>query len=706
MMTGAPCAGRDRACKTLAIIALAVFSWSMAFGQNTSFTYQGRLTANGNAHTGDAEFQATLWDAETQGTLVATNRSGALLADVANGLFTLPLDFGADFSAAERWLQLEVRTSLGPFSTLTPRQRLTPTPYALSAAHLTGTLGAGQLSGVLPSANLAGNYSAVLALTNAGNSFRGNGTGLTALNASQLSTGTVSDARLSANVARTNQVWLVGGNRGTLPGTQFLGTTDAQPLDIRVNNARALRIEPNTNGAPNWIAGAPVNYVDPEVIGATIAGGGSVSPDFFGGSNQVFGTFGTIGGGSANSVFSPYSTISGGAYHSIGTNAHSCTIGGGFAQAISDNTYDGTLGGGSYCSIGGYSDYATISGGRVNSVGANATSASIGGGMNNVVSGAYGTLGGGSLNSVSNICGTIGGGSNNRVTGSFGTVPGGENNSAGAWALAAGYRAKANHSGAFVWADKQESDFASTVNNQFSVRAAGGVRLAADVQIGTGSGDYRRLQLGGGNSDGFLYGSFPRFADGVHLSYNYYANAAGQNKVIHPDGATSRLTVGYGFVSLSVGGVGSAPTLERLAANGNGVTVFGTFNNSSDRAAKQDFEPIDPATILGKVIGLPLCEWSYKEDPTTRHIGPMAQDFHAAFRVGTDERHIAPLDEGGVALAAIQGLDQKLEDRTLTAERRIKQLETENAALQARVESMEETLKRLMTSSPNLDGNR
>jgi hypothetical protein len=104
-----------------------------------------------------------------------------------------------------------------------------------------------------------------------------------------------------------------------------------------------------------------------------------------------------------------------------------------------------------------------------------------------------------------------------------------------------------------------------------------------------------------------------------------------------------------------------APTLQRLLADGAGVTVNGTFNNVSDRNAKQDFSSVNPAAILDKVIGLPLSEWSYKEDPTTRHIGPVAQDFRSAFAIGTDERHIAPLDEGGVALAAIQGLNRKLE---------------------------------------------
>lgn len=94
--------------------------------------------------------------------------------------------------------------------------------------------------------------------------------------------------------------------------------------------------------------------------------------------------------------------------------------------------------------------------------------------------------------------------------------------------------------------------------------------------------------------------------------------------------------------------------------NGN-LNVNGIINGLSDRNAKQDFENIVPTEVLDKVLGLPITTWSYQTAPETRHIGPMAQDFFAKFAVGTDERHIASLDEDGVALAAIQGLNEKLE---------------------------------------------
>jgi hypothetical protein len=98
-------------------------------------TYQGVLKEGGSAYTGNAEFQATVWDAANGGVAVGTNAAGPVVVSVSSGLFVLPLDFGTScFSAGEeRWLQLEVRTAIGAFNPLTPRQKLSATPFALYA---------------------------------------------------------------------------------------------------------------------------------------------------------------------------------------------------------------------------------------------------------------------------------------------------------------------------------------------------------------------------------------------------------------------------------------------------------------------------------------------------------------------------------------------------------------------------------------------
>ena len=100
----------------------------------------------------------------------------------------------------------------------------------------------------------------------------------------------------------------------------------------------------------------------------------------------------------------------------------------------------------------------------------------------------------------------------------------------------------------------------------------------------------------------------------------------------------------------------------------------------SDRAVKANFGSVDPADMLERVRSLPITTWNYKsDDASIRHIGPVAQDFAALFGVGADDRHIHPLDGQGVALAAIQGLLNQLEE-----------LQQENARLAARIAALEE----------------
>jgi hypothetical protein len=108
------------------------------------------------------------------------------------------------------------------------------------------------------------------------------------------------------------------------------------------------------------------------------------------------------------------------------------------------------------------------------------------------------------------------------------------------------------------------------------------------------------------------------------------------------------------------GGSGGACTI-----NNNGTITASGVTVGSDRNSKENFRPLDPQTILAKVASLPVTEWNYKTDGrAVQHIGPMAQDFHDSFGLdGRDDRHISMVDEGGVALAAIQGLNRKVEEK-------------------------------------------
>lgn len=149
---------------------------------------------------------------------------------------------------------------------------------------------------------------------------------------------------------------------------------------------------------------------------------------------------------------------------------------------------------------------------------------------------------------------------------------------------------------------------------------------------------------------------------------------------------------GSEMLSLLAPNVMNLSAVKSITLSSQTTTVEGTFNNNSDRAAKERFTPIAPGDILQKLAQLPITEWSYRADAETRHLGPMAQDFYAAFQVGSDERHIAPIDEGGIALAAIQGLNDKVEARS-------RQLEAENLALRARLEQLEKLFHNLAEKS-------
>ncbi len=447
----------------------------------------------------------------------------------------------------------------------------------------------------------------------------------------------------------------------------FTGGSNWLEIAVRTNGngsfttlspRQALTPTPYAITAGNLAAVVQFNTITPDNL-ATVSGGYS---------NRAIGfcNLATIGGGGYNTVSDQNATVSGGAGNSA--NAEGATVGGGEL-----NTASGQYG------------YATVGGGYGNS--ASTEGATVGGGLGNSASGWTATIGGGSYNTVAGDYSTVGGGHSNTVHGYYATVPGGDgNNAAGDYSFAAGYHALASL-GSFVWSDNSGSTFASTAQNQFAVRSAGGVLFSANVQIGTNNSDYHRLALGGGNSSGFLYGSFAAFSDGIHLGYNYYADAAGGGHVVNAGGGTSRITTDYGGIGMYIGNAGFAPTIQRFEASISGVTVYGTFNNMSDRNAKQDFAPVSSSQILEKVTRLPVSEWSYKEDSATRHIGPVAQDFNSVFNIGTDDKHIAPIDEGGVALAAIQGLNQKVDSETAT-------LRAENAKLKQRLETLERLMNR------------
>jgi hypothetical protein len=675
----------------LALLALSTINSQLTscFAQGTAFTYQGQLVSGGAPANGSYNLTFTLFNVNSGGSAVAGPVTNSAVV-ITNGLFTVLINFGpGPWNGETNWVEIGVETNgASPFTTLTPRQQLTPTPYAITAENLDGTVGSGGLSGT---------YGSQITLNNAANqfsgSYTGNGGGLTNVNATSL-------GGLAAG-----SFWQLGGNSNVPTGSNVIGTLDNQFLDVRVSNVRVMRLRLFTDGqglytnAPNVIGGSSVNLTAPNVVGATIAGGGGNTTNGNALANEVSADFGTVGGGASNTAGYQGATVGGGFGNTAGFNY--TTVAGGSGNTAS--SYASTVGGGLNNSAGGLAGYVTVGGGYANNASgagsviggggfdgstvsgntASGPASVVGGGLGNMatwndttVAGGSGntassyasTVGGGLNNSAVGLAGyvTVGGGANNTASGLYSTVPGGYFDIAqGEASFAAGYSAQALHDYTFVWSDGTPSpSFNSTAINQFLIYAAGGVgigtnRPQAQLHVtSSGGNSFPQAQLDQQNPTDY---SRLRFTVGGNINKRWDVAATATNFVIY---------------SASIGA-------NMLLLNSSGLTVNGTFVSSSDRNVKAGFEPVNAKTVLERLAAMPITRWHYTNDVATPHLGPMAQDFYAAFNVGMDDKHIATVDEEGVALAAIQGLNLKVESENSV-------LRAENVELKQRLEALEQ----------------
>lgn len=207
----------------------------------------------------------------------------------------------------------------------------------------------------------------------------------------------------------------------------------------------------------------------------------------------------------------------------------------------------------------------------------------------------------------------------------------GEDNTAtGAASVAMGYHAHTNaRQGSFVFSDRSSVDtLRAGVNHSANWRTSGGFRIFTSSNLSTG----------------------------VTIQSGSVVSNWGQSNAV---------------ISTSTGAY---------------LSTAGVWTSVSDVNRKHLFANVSGEDVLARLRTLPITTWSYRvESDDVRHLGPTAQDFHAAFGLGNDEVTIGTVDADGVALAAAQAL----EVRTATQQQRIQALEAQNAALHARVATLE-----------------
>ncbi|HNW97448.1 MAG TPA: tail fiber domain-containing protein [Bacteroidales bacterium] len=294
----------------------------------------------------------------------------------------------------------------------------------------------------------------------------------------------------------------------------------------------------------------------------------------------------------------------------------------------------------------------------------------IGGGISNLANYNYSTVSGGYRNRATNTYTTIGGGYYNQASGTLSAIGGGDSNEAAGAAATVGGGRFNNSSG-----------YRGTIG--------GGYSNISSNYYSTVGGGY--MNTAGGYAATIPGGYLNRADSSYCFAAGYRAKAVHHGAIVFGDMTNSDIasTAENQFTIRASGGtrIFSNGTLSAgvlLAAGGS------SWSAVSDSTLKRNIRTVDGSEILTKLIQVPISRWSYKsQDASIEHIGPMAQDFFAAFGLGEDNKHINTLDPDGIALAGVQQLaidnikQQKLID--------IQKIEIDD--LKARIEKLEKLLE-------------
>ncbi len=126
--------------------------------------------------------------------------------------------------------------------------------------------------------------------------------------------------------------------------------------------------------------------------------------------------------------------------------------------------------------------------------------------------------------------------------------------------------------------------------------------------------------------------------------------------------------------------------------NPTGTLTLNNVVETSGRQFKENVVPLESGQILRQLEELSLSSWNYKVDPDrVRHLGPMAEDFYAAFGLGRDDQHLSPRDLAAVALAAVQGVNEVVQGVNEVVQER----DTQIAGLEQRIAELEALVRTL-----------
>jgi hypothetical protein len=491
----------------------------------------------------------------------------------------------------------------------------------------------------------------------------------------------------------------------------------------------------NSNTVTAWDAGIVAGvYNMIGIAGATgfIGAGGfnTVNAEYAfvgaGERNQAVGTDGFVGAGTQNTALQnaavvsgtsnqargPYSFVGAGSQNFAGLLIPGTSTSNAFVGAGSNNE---ALGNDSFVGAGSgnkaLSDYSFIGAGVNNETG---LTAFVGAGSQNDASGQNSFVGGGYGGISAGAGAFVGGGgiaffqagskAPNTAAGTDAFVGAGDGNVAGTAqsVVIGGVSNRIMPSTAGGAAGAIEAVIGGGYDNLIEAKASGGAAYGV-IAGGRGNAVAGAGGAVGGGTGNAAAGSYSTVPGGLENSASGSGSFAAGTKSGAKDNGTFVWSDDAGSAALT-----STAPYEFLARASGGFVLFsnaaatagvklapgsGAWASLSDRHMKTAIVPLDDAVVLAEVAALPLSTWSYTSERGVRHVGPMAQDFYAAFGVGEDDRQITSIDEDGVALAAIKGLYERS-----TRERA--KIRRDHDALRAQQASM---LRRIVELAAKLD---